>query len=335
MGINPRPPAGEPAYRYDWDAPVMASRHTPGTLYLGGNRLFISKDYGSTWTRTKDLTRQVNRDELQMMGVANRDIKLSRNDGDTFSKITNIAESPLDPKIIWVGTDDGNVQLSTDGGATWTELSATIVAQRGIKDGTFVGKIVASSASKSSAFVAFDAHRDGDFAPYIVHTTDFGKTWTAVVNGLPADDASVRGLAEYPGKPEVLFAGTERALFVTHDGGAHWIRLRANLPTTIYDDILIHPRTKDLILATHGRGVWILDDGSPIGEWTPGIATERAHLFAVPRATLMLYWEDVSNMDHYFFTAENPAEGAAFTYLAGSQKVRLTVTARPARSAHH
>jgi photosystem II stability/assembly factor-like uncharacterized protein len=329
MGINPRPPAGEPAYRYDWDAPVIASRHTPGTVYLGGNRLFISKDYGSTWTRTADLTRQINRDEIAMMGVADRDIKLSRNDGDNISEITNIAESPLDPKILWVGTDDGNVQVSTDGGANWTEVSAHVA---GVKNGTFVGKIVASSAAKGAAYVSFDAHRDGDFAPYIFHTTDFGKSWTSVVNGLPRDDASVRGLAEYPGKPDVLLAGTERALFVTYDGGAHWNRLRANLPTTIYDDILFHPRTKnlttDLILATHGRGVWILDDASPIGEWTPALASERAHLFAVPRATLMLYWEDVSNMDHYFFTAENPAEGALFTYHLGSsaQKVRLVVT---------
>jgi photosystem II stability/assembly factor-like uncharacterized protein len=328
MGINPRAPAGEAPYRYDWDAPVIASRHTPGTVYLGGNRLFISKDYGSTWTRTKDLTRQINRDEINMMGVVDRDIRLSRNDGDNISEITNIAESPLDPKILWVGTDDGNVQLSTDGGANWTELSAGIVAQRGVRNGTFVGKIVASSAARGAAFVSFDAHRDGDFAPYIFHTTDFGKTWAAVVAGLPGDDASVRGLAEYAGKPDVLFAGTERALFVTHDAGVHWTRLRANLPTTIYNDILIHPRTKDLILATHGRGVWILDDASAIGEWTPAIASERAHLFAVPRATLMLYWEDVSNMDHYFFTAENPAEGAAFTYhlASAAQKVRLVVT---------
>jgi len=328
MGINPRPPAGEAPYRYDWDAPVIASRHTPGTVYLGGNRLFISKDYGSTWTRTKDLTRQVNRDDINMMGVLDREIKLSRNDGDNISEITNIAESPLDPKILWVGTDDGNVQLSTDGGANWTELSGSIVAQRSVRNGTFVGKIVASSAARGAAFVSFDAHRDGDFAPYIFHTTDFGKTWTAVVTGLPGDDASVRGLAEFPGKPDVLFAGTERALFVTHDAGAHWTRLRGNLPTTIYDDILIHPRTKDLILATHGRGVWILDDASAIGEWTPAIASERAHLFAVPRATLMLYWEDVSNMDHYFFTAENPAEGAAFTYhlASAAEKVRLVVT---------
>lgn len=325
MGINPRPPAGEPAYRYDWDAPLMASRHTPGTVYLGGNRLFISRDSGSTWTRTKDLTRSINRDTLELMGVLNRDIRISRNDGDDISEISNFAESPLDPKILWVGTDDGNVQLTTDGGATWTELSGAIA---GVKNGTFVGDIVASSASRGTAFVSFDAHRDGDFAPYLFKTSDFGKTWTSVVNGLPKDDASIRALAEFPGHPDVLVAGTERAVFVTHDGGARWTRLRANLPTTRYDDILIHPRTKDLILGTHGRGVWILDDATPIAEWTPAVAGKRAHLFAVPRATLMLYWEDVSNMDHYFFTAENPAEGAAFTYHLSQPagKVRLVVS---------
>ena len=324
MGITPRPPAGEPPYRFDWDAPVMASRLTSGTVYLGGNRLFISKDFGSTWTRTKDLTRAIARDDLDMMGVKNRDIKLSRNDGDGISEISNFAESPIDPKVLWVGTDDGNLQLTTDGGATWTEVSGAIA---GVKNGTFVGDIVASAASPSTAYVSFDAHRDGDFAPYLFRTTDFGKTWTAVVTGLPADDASIRGLAEYPGKPNVLFAGTERALFVTHDSGGHWTRITANLPTTRYDDIVVHPRTKDLILATHGRGIWILDNAAPIAEWTPAIAVKRSHLFEVPRATLMLYWEDVSNMDHYLFTAENPAEGAVFTYHLAqpAQKVRLIV----------
>jgi photosystem II stability/assembly factor-like uncharacterized protein len=325
IGINPRAPAGEPPYRFDWDAPVMASRHTPGTVYLGGNRLFMSKDYGSTWTRTKDLTRSINRDTIEMMGVVNRDIRISRNDGDNISEISNFAESPLDPKVLWVGTDDGNVQLTTDGGTTWTELSGAI---SGVKNGTFVGDIVASSVSRGTAYVSFDAHRDGDFAPYLFRTSDFGKTWTPVTNGLPRDDASIRGLAEFPEQPNVLLAGTERALFVTHDRGDHWTRLAANLPTTRYDDIVVHPRTKDLVLGTHGRGIWILDDASPIAEWTPAIATKRAHLFNVPRATLTLYWEDVSNMSHFFFTAENPVEGAAFTYHLAqpAQKVRLIVT---------
>jgi photosystem II stability/assembly factor-like uncharacterized protein len=325
MGITPRAPAGEPAYRFDWDAPVMASRHTAGTVYLGGNRLFTSKDYGSSWSRSPDLTRQINRDTIEMMGVLNRDIRLSRNDGDAISEISNFAESPLDPNILWVGTDDGNVQLTTDGGATWTEVGKNVT---GVKDGTFVGDIVASAASKSTAYVSFDAHRDGDFKAYLFRTSDFGKTWASVTTGLPTDDASIRGLAEFPGKPNVLFAGTERALFVTHDSGGHWMRLAANLPTTRYDDIVIQPRTKDLVLGTHGRGIWILDDASPIAEWTPAIAQKPAHLFAVPRATVMLYWEDVSNMSHYFFTAENPAEGAVFTYSLAkpAQKVRLIVT---------
>ena len=325
LSITPRPPAGEPAYRFDWDAPLMASRHTPGTVYLGGNRLFISKNYGSSWTRTKDLTREINRDDIKLMGVVDRDITLSRNDGDAISEISNFAESPLDPKILWVGTDDGNVQVTQDGGATWSEVSGAIT---GVRNGTFVGDIVASASSRGTAFVSFDAHRDGDFAAYLFKTTDFGKTWTPVVDGLPKDDASIRGLAEYPGQPSVLFAGTERALFVSHDAGAHWVRLAANLPTTRYDDIVIHPRTKDLILATHGRGIWILDDASPIAEWTPAIATARAHLFNIPRATLMLYWEDVSNMAQEFFASENPAEGATFTYSLGqpAKAVKLIVT---------
>src|SRR5215210_5740301 len=183
MGINPRPPAGE-TYRYDWDAPVMASRHTAGTVYLGGNRLFTSKDYGSTWTRSKDLTRSINRDTLVMMGVVNSEIRLSRNDGDNISEISNFAESPIDPKVLWVGPDDGNVQVTIDGGTTWNEVSGNIT---GVANRTFVGDIVASSASRGTAYVSFDAHRDGDFAPYLFKTTDFGKTWKAVTSGLPSD----------------------------------------------------------------------------------------------------------------------------------------------------
>ena len=330
LGINPRAPLGE-SYRFDWDAPVMASRHKSGTVYLGGNKLFTSTDFGSSWTSSIDLTRNINRDTISMMGVANRDIRISRNDGDAISEISNFAESPLDAKVLWVGTDDGNVQVTADGGKTWSEVSGAI---RGVKSGTFVGDMVASSASRGTAFVSFDAHRDGDFAPYLFRTSDFGKTWSAITNGLPSDDASIRSLAEYPDRPNVLFLGTERALFVSHNSGDSWTRLAANLPTTRYDDMVVHPRTKDLVLATHGRSIWILDNAAPIAEWTPAIAAKRAHLFAVPRATLMLYWEDVSNMNHYFFTAENPAEGAAFTYSLAqpAKSVRFLVTGPTGRA---
>ncbi|HKW46495.1 MAG TPA: hypothetical protein VJN70_03590 [Gemmatimonadaceae bacterium] len=325
--IKPQAPKGDSAYRWDWDSPVIASTHTTGTVYLGANRLFISRDRGTTWTRTADLTRNINRDTLTLMGVKDRDIKLSRNDGESsFSEITTVSESPLDAKVLWVGTDDGNVQLSTDGGATWKELSAAITASTGIANGTYVGRVLASNAARGTAYVTLDAHRSGDFAPYVVRTTDFGKTWKSISAGLPGD-ASVRSIAEYPGKPNVVFAGTERYLFVTLDTGAHWSRLTANLPTTIYDDIVVHPRTKDLLLATHGRSLWVLDDASPIADWSDVIAARGSFLFPTRRATLMQYWDDVSNMAQGFFAAENPADGAVLTYYLShpAQKVRLTI----------
>jgi photosystem II stability/assembly factor-like uncharacterized protein len=327
--IKPQAPKGDSAYRWDWDSPLLASSHTAGTIYIGGNRLFISRDRGVTWTRTPDLTRSVNRDTLTLMGVRDRDIKISRNDGESsYSELTTIAESPVDAKVLWVGTDDGNVQLSTDAGNTWHELSAAISASTGIASGTYVGRILASGASRATAYVTFDAHRTGDFAPYVVRTTDFGKTWKSLSAGLPSD-ASVRSIAEYPGKPNVLFAGTERFLFVTLDGGGHWTRLTGNLPTTLYSDIVVHPRTKDLVLATHGRSIWILDDASPIAEWSDAIASRGSYLFPTRRATLMQYWDDVSNMAQGFYGAENPVDGAVLTYHLShpAQKVRLIIRA--------
>jgi hypothetical protein len=329
--IKPVPPKGDSAYRWDWDSPLVASQHKAGTVYIGGNRLFISRDYGNSWTATKDLTKQINRDTLMLGGILDKDVKISKNDGDAISEITAIAESPLDMKVLWVGTDDGNVQLSTDGGASWTELSTNI---RGVPGLPFVARIVASSANKGTALVAFDQHRSGDFAPYIVRTTDFGKTWRPVVNGL-APDASVRSIYEYPGRANVVFAGTERAFYISRDSGSTWSRLKANLPTTRYDDMLIHPRTHDLVIATHGRSLWILDDASVLAdlcrpessEGPPSGCGNKAQLFEPARATLQLFWEDISNLGHGEYTGENPADGAVFTYYlpSATQNVKFVV----------
>jgi photosystem II stability/assembly factor-like uncharacterized protein len=322
--IQPVAPAGE-TYRYDWTAPIVASVHKPGTVYLGANKLLISRDFGSTWTATADLTRRVNRDTMRLAGVLNTDIRISRNDGETnFSEITAMAESPLDANVLWVGTDDGNVQVSKDGGKSWSEQSRGL---SGVPDGSFIDRIVASGASKGTAYVSIDNHRAGDFKPHIFRTSDFGATWKEMVNGLAAD-APVRSIAEYPGKPSVLFAGTERFLYFTNDSGAKWTRLAGNLPTTRYDDIIVHPRTKDLVLGTHGRSVWILDDASPIAEWTPVLALEASYLFPVRLATIINYWADVSTAAHGIYAAENPVEGAVFTYHLSkpATAVKFTVT---------
>lgn len=308
LDIQPRPAPGDSAYRFDWTAPMLASRHTAGTFYLGANKLFITRDRGVTWTSTKDLTRQIKRDTLRIMGVLGKDIRLSAHDGESsFGELTTIAESPLDPKLLWVGTDDGNVQLSRDGGATWTELSANIA---GVASGTLVSRIVASGAGRGVALVSFDAHRTGDFAPYIFRTTDFGRSWTRLTSGI-RDGESVRSIHEFPGAAQVVFAGTERALYVSVDSAKTWTAFGGNLPTTRYDDILVNPKTRDLILGTHGRAAWVLDDASFLTTLGSGTTTALAQ----PRAaTLFQYWQDYSYLGASEFHAPNPLDGAILTY---------------------
>jgi photosystem II stability/assembly factor-like uncharacterized protein len=311
LDIHPVPPPGDSAYRWDWTAPMLASRHTPGTFYLGGNRLFITRDRGVTWTRTPDLTRQIQRDTLRIMGVPGKDIRISRHDGEnSFSELTTISESPLDAKVLWVGSDDGNIQVSRDGGLTWNEVSAKVPD---VPNGTFVSRVLASSAGRGVAYATFDGHRSGDFTPFVFRTTDFGATWVRLTSGIAADH-NVRSIQEYPGQPGLVFAGTERALYVSTDTARSWSRYGANLPTTRYDDIQIHPRTKDLLLATHGRSLWIVDDVSPLATWTATVSAGKPRIFPARSATLFQYWQDFSYLGASAFAGPNPADGALITY---------------------
>ncbi len=313
LDIRPRAPEGEPSYRWDWVSPSLVSRHDPSVVYLGGNRLFIARDRGESWTRTEDLTRNIDRDELQLMGVYGSDIRNSRNDGtSTFGEITVIAESPLDPQILWVGTDDGNLQVSRDGGRSWTEVSRNV---RGVADGTYVSRVVASRKGSGGAYVAFDAHRDGDFDPYLFRTEDYGQKWDPVMKGLPS--GSVNSLVEHPDNSDVLFAGSEHSVFVSTDAGASWAKM-PNLPTTHVDDMVIHAREKDLIIGTHGQSVWILDDTSPLAEWTAVVAAADVHVFSIQRATIFNYWKDTSYRGQAEFAGENPVSGAIITYSLGA-----------------
>ena len=312
LDIRPQPPEGEDRYRFDWVSPSLVSRHTEGLVYTAGNRLFISRDHGNSWTRTEDLTRQVDRDALEIMGVRGTDIRLSRNDGTSgFSEITIITESPLDGDVLWVGTDDGNVQLSRDGGSTWTELSSNI---DGVADGTYVSRILPSVRGEDVAYVAFDAHRSGDFAPYVFRTEDAGATWLDLSVGLEAG-GSVNSLAEHPDNPELIFAGSEHGLFASTDAGATWARMPA--PTTAYDDLVIHPRDKDLVMGTHGRGILILDDLGALAAWNARVAAAPAHLFPIRSQAIFQYWKDTSYRAQEPFAGENPVDGAIIAYSLG------------------
>jgi photosystem II stability/assembly factor-like uncharacterized protein len=320
VDISPEAPAGE-EYRFDWTSPALASRHDPNTVYVAGNRLFISRDRGSSWTRSPDLSRQIDRDTVPLMGVPGGDITISRNDGTgSFGEASTLSESPLDPAVLWVGMDDGNLQVSRDGGRSWDEVSGNVP---GLPAGTYVSRIAASARSAGTAYAAFDAHRDGDFAPYLYRTTDFGATWAPLHQGLPT--GSVNVVVEHPDNPDVLFLGTEHAAFASTDAGATWAKM-PNLPTTAYDDLAIHPREKDLVFGTHGRGIWILDDTRPFAEWIGSAVTTPAHLFTIPSRPIFLYWKDTSYRGNAEFAGENPPDGVEITYHLGPGGGSATLT---------
>jgi hypothetical protein len=313
LDISPEAPPGEDEYRFDWTSPISASIHDPNTVYAAGNRLFISRNRGSSWSRTMDLSKQVDRDTVALMGVRGADMTISPNDGTgSYGEAVTLSESPLDPMVLWVGMDDGNLQVTRDGGDSWREVSGNVP---GLPQGTYVSRVAASSTGVGVAYVTFDAHRDGDFAPYVYRTEDFGQSWEPLHAGLPS--GSVNVIVEHPDNARMLFLGTEHAAFASSDAGATWAKL-PNLPTTAYDDMVVHPRDKDLVLGTHGRGIWILDDTRPFAEWTAGALNSPVHLFSMAPTPIFLYWKDTSYRGNAEYAGENPPDGALITYRIAS-----------------
>ena len=240
------------------------------------------------------------------------DITISANDGtSSYGEIVVIAESNIDSEVLWVGTDDGNLQMSRDGGTTWSELSNNV---QGVRNGTYVSRIVSSILGPEVAYVAFDAHRDGDFSPYLFVTKDFGETWTPLMNNLPS--GSINSFLEHPDNPNTLFVGTEHSVFVSTNNGSDWAKLE-NLPTTAMDDMAIHPREKDLVIGTHGQSVWILDDTSPLAEWALSDSEQSPHIFSIRDATIFNYKKDTSYRGQAEFHGTNPVSGAIITYRLG------------------
>lgn len=323
--IPPTAAPGQPELRWEWMTPGAASKVYPGTYYYGAQNLMITKDHGTTWSATKDLTRGIDRDTLSIMGVKGSSEMLSKNDGQSdFSALSAVAESPVDARVLWVGSDDGNIQVSRDGGATWTEVGHNVPDA---PDGTYVSRIGLSKAGAGVAYVAMDDHRRGDFRPYAFRTDDFGATWTPITAGLPAD-GSVRFVGEHPDRAGALFLGTEHALYFSPDRGATWYPLGANLPPTLYMEVEVQPRVHDAVVATHGRGIWILDDASSLAEWTPEVAAEAAHLFTLRPAHIWQYWEDMSYRGQDYWAGENPPEGAVLDYTLGAGAAKATLTVR-------
>ncbi len=313
----PRPTADDEDrdYRFNWDSPLAISRHDPATIYLGGNHLMRSRDRGMTWEEASpDLTKAIDRDTMPIMGRRVTDETLSGNDGiSSNGNITAFAESKHSDEVLYVGTDDGNLQVTRDGGATWTN----VIGQLAVPFHTYVSRIETSYAVAGRVYATFDGHRNDDYAAYAFVSNDFGATWRQITNGLP-DGWSVNAIREHPESPDLLFLGNEVGLYVSIDAGDSWGRMTNNLPTVAVDDIVIHPRENDLVLGTHGRSVWILDDITPLQEMTSQLLAADVHLFGSRRATM---WS--MGMDWPFqpatFVAPNPQPGAAIRYYLREQ----------------
>jgi photosystem II stability/assembly factor-like uncharacterized protein len=325
--IAPVPKEGVPPYRFYWNAPIITSAHDPKTIYFAAQYLFKSTDRGDSWTIiSPDLTTAVDRNTLAIMGVLPKDQTVSRGYGVTsYPCATRIAESPIDANVVWVGTDDGNLQVTRDGGKTWKNVADRV---RGVAKGTYVSGIEASRSSAGTAYVVFDGHRANDFAGYIFATTDYGDTWKTIVGDLPHNGGSVRVLREDPRNANLLFVGTEFGAYLSFDHGDHWSLFQSNLPTVRIDDIQVHPREHDLILATHGRSLWVLDDITPL-EHLAEARTSEFTLFDIrPAISWRRFGPTNAQQGSRAFAAPNPPEGALINYYltTPSDHVQIIVT---------
>ncbi len=303
-----------PEYRWNWDTPIEVSPHDDATVYYGGNVLFRSKDYGQSWEQISgDLTKSIDRKTLEIMGVPGSEPMMSANDGtSSFGNLVSIEESPVDPNVIYAGSDDGNVHVTRDGGATWTSVAGNMP---GAPDQLYMTRIVASHADAGTAWVAGDNHRHDDMDPYLYVSNDFGESWRAARDGLP-DGWSLNALRQHPRAANLLFAGNEVAVYFSIDAGESWHSLMRNMPPVPVDDIQIQERENDLVAGTHGRGIWIMDDITPLEEMTPQTLASAAHLFSMqPAVAYALYTPQ--GWTPGVFEAPNPPAGARIRYWLG------------------
>jgi photosystem II stability/assembly factor-like uncharacterized protein len=320
-------PAGLSPVRFNWTAPIVVSPHNQRIVYLAGNRVWRTLDGGERWTAiSPDLTTQIDRDKLPIMGVTGE--MLAKNDGvSAYGTITAFAESPAQPGLLLAGTDDGNVQLSKDGGANWANLAANFP---GLPERSWVSGAVLSRFDTRRMFVSFDDHRADDYKAYVYRSDDGGATWRPIAQGLPA--SSVRALKEDIQNPDLLFAGTESGLRYSLDGGASWSALKNKLPDVPVADIQIHPRTRELILGTHGRSIYLMNI-APLEELTKEIVAAPAYLFAPLPATTFNHLEHRDFLAQGTYVGANPPRGALLDYYLGrpAPEAKIVVQDRDGR----
>jgi len=317
--IKPIEMNGESTNRWNWDAPLLISQFDNKRLYFASNKVYRTDDRGNTWKLiSPDLSRQIDRNKLTVMGkVWSVDAVAKNGSTDIYGNITTIAESKLDENLLYAGTDDGLIHVTTDGGRNWTKIDADNIA--GVPAKTYVNQLIASLHDKNTVYATFNHHRYGDFHPYIYKSTDAGKTWAAIQNNLP-ERGTAYTIAEDHVNKNLLFAGTEFGVFFSIDGGQKWVQLKGGMPTIAVRDMEIQRRENDLVLATFGRGFYVLDDYTPLRNLKKEDLDKPAMIFPVKDALMFvpstpLGVRGKGFQGESFYTAPNPPVGAVFTYF--------------------
>jgi photosystem II stability/assembly factor-like uncharacterized protein len=322
----------------NWDGPFLISPHDPNTIYAGTNILWKSTDQGRSWLTLGNLTTGVDRRTLPIMGRMPTAETLSLDDGiPYYPTLSAIAESPLEPGVLFIGTDDGNVQISRNDGGNWSEVSDRI---EGLPEHAWINGIEASRFVQGRVYLTANNYRNNDYGNYLFRSDDHGETWEDLTATLP-ENRVLRTLREDTRSPEKLFLGAEFGLFHSMDGGQTWVELDLGLPMTAVNDLVIHPRDNDLILGTHGRGIWILDNINALQELTPEVMASPAHLFSVEPAEQIRYRSEKGHAGNMIFRGANPAPGATLDYWLEEEGTEVglsildgdgqTVAALPAR----
>lgn len=302
---------GEP-YRWNWSAPLQISPHDPAALYFAANVLFKSTDRGDSWEIVSpDLSRGISRDELPLQGIVQPPDAIDLHASTAmYGNVSTISVSPVRPGLLAAGTDDGLIQVSRDDGASWRRSESF----PGVPDMMKVSSVVWSQVEEGTLFAAFDGHKDNTFAPFVVRSDDHGASWRNITGDLP-EFGSSRVVAVHPRSRDLLFVGTETGVFVSFTGGDRWVSLKNNLPTVAVHGMVVHPRANDLVLGTHGRGFWILDDIGLLEEMGTDVVDKTVHL-AQPRPAIQLHDFNRGRgaLGDSYWTASNPPRGAILDY---------------------
>ncbi|MBX2817821.1 MAG: glycosyl hydrolase, partial [Saprospiraceae bacterium] len=325
VGIQPKPAEGEDAYRWNWDAPLEVSHHVPQRIYFAANKLFRSDDRGQSWkTLGGDLTGQIDRNALKVMGeVQSIDAVMKNSSTSPFGTIVAFSESPLDANLLVVGTDDGLLQISKDGGESWSRIEGI----KGVPEMSYVNDVLASHHDEQVIYAVFNHHKYGDFRPYVVVSSDGGNTWKSIAANLP-ERGSVYTIEEDPQSADLLFVGTEFGVFFSLDMGMEWKRLKSGLPTIAVRDIAIQEREGDLVLGTFGRGFYVLDDYAPLSSLSEDLLATEGTLFSVRDAKI---WEPAhpyglpgkAFQGDSYYQGENMGPKALFRYYLKEKKETL------------